>query len=357
MNKIKVAILGDSRTFDSYYYNSQYNERYGYDKTFPFLLERLMWSSSNGAIDTVHIPDHFRSRSIENNILRLALTKPSMVIMCNGIWETLLNKQLFIDYAMEKINAHHLRSGEELKFTYSSRALGALFKSNELSMSPKKYFAEQRQIVSYFRRRQRHCALMALPIPPPTHLDRLHYAGNYRCMPEWGECLEALNDVIKPLEKDCGLFIIDMHNLILENGGFGKNLIDQWHFSMSFHALVADYLKKFIEDRLNLLDMPDDHISHEFMLHRDIGRHTLLICGTGSFAADWAKNHPNATIEASIRDPKDIKKAKSKIVLLAEPEESREELEVKILHDLPKDKILLYPEELEGTYYKSLKGM
>lgn len=136
MNRAKVAILGDSRTFDTYYYNFQYGEHYGYDKTFPFLLEKLMWASSNGAMDIVHIPDHFRSKSIENNILRLALTDPSMIIMCNGIWESLLNKQIFIEYATEKINTYHSREGGELKLVYSSRAMADLFKFERIVKFP-----------------------------------------------------------------------------------------------------------------------------------------------------------------------------------------------------------------------------
>ncbi|MDD5681499.1 MAG: hypothetical protein PHI59_09700 [Candidatus Omnitrophica bacterium] len=350
MNNAKIAILGDSRTFDTYYYNSQYKEHYGYDKTFPFLLQKAVWADSGGAMDVVHIPDHFRSRSIENNILRLALTDPLMVIMCNGIWETLLTKQIFMEYAEAK-------KGEELKLTYNSRMMADLFKSNELSTSPKKYFSEQRQIISYFRRRQRRCVLMALPVPPPAHLGGLHYAGNYHCPTEWGECLETLNDVIKPLERDYGVSIADLHNLIIKNGDFGKNLIDQWHFSASFHALLADYFKRFLKENSNLPDIPKDHISHEFMLHRDIGRHTLLVYGTGAAATDWVRDHPGAGVEASVSDAKDIKKAKSKIILSAEPQELRQESEVKILRDMPKDKILLYPEELDGAYYKSLKGM
>lgn len=355
MNKAKIAILGDSRTFDTYYYNSQYKERYGYDKTFPFLLQKTVWANSGGTMDVIHIPDHFRSRSIENNILRLALTDPSIIIMCNGIWETLLTRQVFMEYAAAKAGAHY--EGRELKLEYNSRITADLFKANELSVSPKKYFSEQRRIVSYFRRRQRRCVLMALPVPPPTHLGGMHYAGNYRCPPEWGECLEVLNDTIKPLAKDYGASIVDLHGLMIKNGGFEKNLIDQWHFSVSFHAVLADYLRNFLNESPDLPGIPGDHVSHEFMLHRYIGKNTLLVYGNGAAAADWVKGHSDVGVEASVSNVKDIKKAKSKIVLSVEPHESREESAVKILREIPEDKILLYPEELDGSYYKSLKGM
>ncbi len=367
---LRIAVLGDSRTFDTYYYNFYYDECYGYDKTFHFLLRKRLLESTKGEVEVVHIPDHFRGHSVGGNILRLALINPAAVILCDGIWETLVTKEQFIEYAVKKVEAHDVRSGLTLDLKYSSKVLAELFLSNELSNSPEKYLERQRRIVSYFRRRQRKCILMNLAMPDASHLNRLHFAGNYRCIPEWDFCLKALNDGLERLAADYGASVLDIHALMLENGGFQKNLIDQWHFSTSFHARLSEYLENLVRRNREWLLLSPIHISHRFMLHRDLDQESIVLWGAFSGTVDWVRSHPKAKIECIVdnsekRDffhsipvirPEDLTRVQSSLVLLTVPEAERPSVEIEILQVLSKDKILVYPEELDHTFYKSIKG-
>lgn len=361
-----VTILGDSRTLDTYYYNSNYKELYGYDKTFPYLLQRSIEKKSYERIKIIHIPDQFRANSIENNILRLALTDPDIVILCNGIWETLLNKKMYLQYAIEKINAHKILEGNTLELNFNSQELVKLYLSNSLSNSPQKFFSRQNQIISYFRRRQRQCFVMNIPVPDIDHLNRLHFAGNYRCIPEWGICIEMLNEGIRTLAENYQGIHIDTHELIKKEGGFNKNLIDQWHFSKSFHIALSRYFEQLLLE--NSTYVPVDHISHDFMLHKGISETSIVLYGTGSVAADWLKAHPGIKVEFVVSEQsgrsyfhsipvieeREINNTTSSIVLLAVPENQREEIEISLIKRLQSDKILLYPEEVQEAYYTSL---
>ena len=367
----RVAVLGDSRTLDTYYYNSCYDSFYGYHRTFHFLLRKMVLASMKGDFDVIHIPDHFRSHSVENNILRLALIDPAMLILCNGIWETLVNKEMFVEYVNERIKKHDTRSGETLELKYNSRILSELFVQNRLSNSPNRFLGRQQRVVSYFRRRRRQCLLMNLVVPNRTYQNRVHYAGNYRCIPEWDICLGAINEGLQSLAKAYGAILVDTHGLVIENGGFEKNLIDQWHFSESFHRVLAEFFLDLIRSNRDVTDQGIDHVSHQFMLHRGVDRTRILVYGTGNESRDWIRDHPKVIVEAVVEDQKtreyfqsipvigvdDVATTSSKIVLLAVPADERHCREIGLLERVPLEKILLYPEELQNSYYKSTKGM
>ena len=114
-----IAILADSRGFDTYFLNPAYGEAgYGYDRTFAFVLRRALLSEADPVADVCHIPDHFRAATIENNIIRLGLTDPAMVVLLDGIWETLLSKADFLRWAEREISDHEWRDGEKLDLSF-----------------------------------------------------------------------------------------------------------------------------------------------------------------------------------------------------------------------------------------------
>jgi len=371
-----ITILGDSRTFDTYYYNYRYKEHYGYNSTFPYLLQKKMWETSMEKIDIIHIPDHFRSRSIENNIMRLALTDPVLVFLCNGIWEALINKGHYIEYVTNLIRTHPTRSGKPLRFMYNSKKLVELFLGNKLSSSPKKFTEEQSKIASYFHRRRRACLFFGLPVPPVTHYNRLHYAGNYKCLREWDECLEELNRSLRKISRCYGSIFLDLNRLVRESGGYKECLIDQWHFTKRFHEKLALSLSEEIMDMVNKENLKTNEVSHNFMLHRKTGRETVAVYifdDKTEYARKWLRKHRSVKIKACIGrqkkaenlklktvthfDIKNIRKVEPSIILLLTDEKLPMKREAEILKSLSFDKILLYPDEIESKYYKSLKGM
>ena len=215
-----VAILADSRGFDTYYLTAAYGDAaYGYQHTFPALLRRDLLSAAQPIADAIHIPDHFRAASVANNILRLALTDPDIVVLLDGIWETLLSKEHFLAYVQRQVQEHDWRGGAALDLSFSSRRLVDLFQAGELPVSPDAYANRLARILSYFRRRGRRCVWLTLPVPPRDHLDGLHYAGNYMTLPEWGECLAALNTRLVPLVERYGGTILDLDALMADAGG------------------------------------------------------------------------------------------------------------------------------------------
>ena len=44
----------------------------------------------------------FEGGTIQNNIIRVALTDPAIVVVLDGIWETLINKGHYLAYAERK---------------------------------------------------------------------------------------------------------------------------------------------------------------------------------------------------------------------------------------------------------------
>lgn len=355
-----VAVLGDSRVFDTYFTNVAYSERYGYDSTFPHLLRKRALQKASSTYDVVHIPDHFRGGSIETNTIRLALTDPAVVVLCDGIWETLVHKEWFVEWAVARIRSHSTHSSDTLDLSYSSRRLADLFIADELAVSPRKYAEKQRRIVSYFRRRRRQCVWMSLPMPPRDHLDRLHFAGNYRCIPEWDECLRAINQAMAPLVASYGAAWFDLHDLALAHGGFDKALIDQWHFSASFHNAIAEALFEIMPRWVSKGRVSRDHASRRFLLAREPGDEPLALIGDASEIAAWRAENSNAKAEAVLVGGTCAEKiagfptlpfaqanrlAARCAVALAGAAASVE-AECALLDALPPGFILLYPEEL-----------
>jgi hypothetical protein len=331
-----VTILGDSRVFDTYYTNDSYQERYGYNATFPFLLAKEV-CRNGGDQDVVHIPEHFRGGTIENNIIRLALTDPTLVVLCDGIWETLVNEHWLID-------------GQRIDLKSNSRLLADRFIANEFAVSPRSYAEKQRRLISYFRRRRRQCVWMSLPMPPRTHLDRLHYAGNLRCIPEWDECLAAVNDAVRPIVSAYRATFLDLHELALSTGGFGQALIDQWHFSKAFHVAIAKALYAIVDGEAHSA-LPVSHASRRFMLPRRLDNESVCVIGTPQRISSWRAENAVASIEAVSEgfdgDGLDrVARSASPCVVLVDGPELAPEVEAALLIRIPDDKILLYPAEL-----------
>jgi hypothetical protein len=267
----KISILGDSRTFDTYYTNEHYEERYGYDKTFPHLWRRTALRDQSVEYDVIHIPDHFRSGTIQNNIVRLALTNPSIVIVLDGIWESLLNKNHFVQFVEAELRALPKTEDTEIEFSFSQTKLVRLFKSNRLSVSPEQFGERARHIVSYFRRRGRQVIWMTLPVPPRSYVGSTYHAGNYRPISGWEDCLAALNDAVVPTVMDYGGHILDLTNEMEAVGGASSAFIDQWHFSPVFHEHLAGTLHNLAQELLP--KTPDaDHVSNQYMLGGPEGR-------------------------------------------------------------------------------------
>lgn len=342
-----VSVLGDSRAFETYYANADYPPEalYGCDRTFPHLLRAAALRRSTPAWDVALVPDHFRGGSVESNCIRLGLGDPATCVLLDGIWETLLNKRHFLEWAEAELRRHELRSDEALDLGFSSRRLADLFVAGALSVSPARYAARQQQLISYFRRRRRTVIWMSLPIPPPDHLGGLHYAGRYQCLPEWGECLAAVNAAVRPVAEAFGADVFDTHALMQAEGGAAACLIDQWHFSSAFHAAVARALDVLLERRLTDDPLPGGHISHRYMLARLPDRAPLTLVGDEDQARAWREAHPEADVAAVARAADAT--VDTPLAVLLEPAGSREETAAALLRRLDRASILLYPEELE----------
>ncbi len=285
---MRVSVLADSRGFDTYYVNSLYSESYGYHETFPYVLSREF--AIEGSHELVHIPDHYRGGTVQSNIIRLALTRPDMVVLVNGIWETLLTRDMFLDYVKSEIGQKRQPYSDPLDFRFSGEELVRLFLQDKLVNSPAKYIERERRICSFFLRRGRSAIVFGLPVTPAHHLDGIHFAGNYRCLPEWGRCLEALNVEMRELSRvyACGYF--DTDALMRGCGGASACLIDQWHFSRHFHGEIARQLRTCILDaaiRPTLSETQQKYYMPGVGLDEP-----CLVYGTGDAARHWVQGHP-----------------------------------------------------------------
>ena len=346
MPKNMISILGDSRVFDTYYYNASYPQGYGYDKTFPFLLRERLLSAGNG-LDLAHIPDHFRAGTPANNILRLAFTDPAAIVLCNGIWETLVNKGHFLEYVEAELGRHSTASGERLDFSYSSGELARLFVQGRLSNSPARYAERQRTIISYFRRRRRQAVNISLPMPPADHLDRVHYAGNHKLIPEWDACLDALNKAVAPVLEAYGAHVLDAHALMQASGGPSACLIDQWHFSPLFHAGLAEALEAMLPAVAGQAETGPGHISHRFMVPGCGLAEPVAVYGREEQVREFAAGVPEGMVAAVYAPGEEerLSDPAADAVILALPPEERAEAETGLLAILPRRAVLVYPEE------------
>ncbi len=266
-----VSVLGDSRVFDTYFTGDNYAVRYGYDSTFPHLWRKAVLTGDRPTYDVVHIPDHFRGGTVQNNIVRLALTDPSIVVVVDGIWETLINKRHFLDYVERKVRGQENGSGTERRFEYSSRKLVDLFIANELSVSPRAFAERSRRLVSYFRRRRRDVVWLTLPVVPKHYVGATFHAGDYRPIEHWDECLAAINAAVLPVMESYGCTVLDLTGQMMAFGGPERALIDQWHFSPEFHAHLADVLDPLCRSLIEH-GQSGDHVSHRYMLGGRVGK-------------------------------------------------------------------------------------
>ena len=280
-----ISLLGDSRAFDTYYTNEHYGQRYGYHQTFPHLWRRAALDMEPSQYDVVHIPDHFRSGTIQNNILRLALTNPSVVVVLDGIWESLLNKGHFIQFVEKSLKGVPKGKSSEIEFSFSEAKLVELFKKNQLPVSPNEFRERARCIVSYFRRRKRQVVWMTLPVPPASYVGSTYHAGNYKPILGWHECLTALNDAVVPIVIRYGGHVFDLTREMEAVGGASLALIDQWHFSPAYHQHIAKEMHSLAR-RLLPGTPGDEHISNQYMLDAPEARSDDVVLYEGDLAGE-----------------------------------------------------------------------
>lgn len=293
---LRTAVLGDSRVFDTYYATPDYGDNvYGYHQTFPHILQRRLLNDDKNSYDCVHIPDHFRGRTVENNILRLALTDPDVVVLCDGIWETLISKKHILQYVENRLSNSGPLRDPRLPDQDVDNTLVTLYKAGELALSPNTYADRIARIVSWFARRRRNVIWLTTPIPPIDHLGGIHFAGNYEPFRGWHECLDVLNRTTVRHLENLPCHILDLHKLMTAHGGASCCLIDQWHFSAAFHEQIAQHLYDIIKD---ITPIPNDHISRKSMLPGGPHDIPLILVGEQQARTSFLSVHPNISPKA-----------------------------------------------------------
>lgn len=344
----RVTVLGDSRVFDTYYATAIYRDTaYGYHKTFPHLLQRALAKNEGADIDCVHIPDHFRGRTLPNNILRLALTDPSAVVLCDGIWESLVSKKHFIEH-VERTLADTATADRGVSIEYSERAIVSLFEAGKLALSPTAYAERVATIASWFVRRRRKALWLTTPIPPKEHLGGLHYAGNYRPFPGWHDCLAILNRETTKAATAAGADILDLQALVEEHGGAGKCLIDQWHFSAHFHDAIAGRLAAWAGAELPALSPVRFEVSSRVMVQGPAAGLKAHLIGPDAAAGDFRHAHPDLTVVGtSALPPRTASDVTADAWIVVTPgKEERERLAAQLLRQIPERAVVLFPEDL-----------
>ncbi len=340
-----VAVLTDSRGFDTYFLNDRYEAWYGADKTFACRLGRRLLLERAPPTDTVHLPDHFRSGTVENNLLRLGLCDPRYVVLCDGIWETLLNRERLIDYVAEQIRDAALGDAEPLCLEVSHQAITRLFLADKMAISPTGYAEQVGRIVSYFVRRRREVCWLSLLVPSPGHKDGVHYAGDYKCPPEWARCLEAVNRSVAEMLALWDATYVDLQTLMAASGGESVCLLDQWHFTETFHQRVADRLFELVTAELDATTLPRDHASHAVIVPGKTGGGPLAVVGGAADA--WCRD-TESRFDAHPVSPGDAARLEAATILLLEPVEQRDVTARALLAKCPHGTIVVYPEEIDG---------
>lgn len=340
-----VAVLTDSRGFDTYYLNDRYESWYGADRIFPALLRRHLLGRKDPPLDAVHIPDHFRSGTVENNLLRLGLCDPVHVVLCDGIWETLLNRGHLVDYVTARIGDAVLDAPDPVRLDLSHETVTRLFLENRLPVSPGRYADRIGRIASYFARRRRRLCWLSLLIPDPAHKAGVHYAGDYRYPPGWQRCLAAVNERVKTALDAWGATYVDLDPLMCRAGGEAAALLDQWHFTADFHALVAEALDDLVTGEFASHDpLSADHVSHRFMVPGKVGAGPLY--AVGDAAVEWCRK----TAESHGAEPVNenaVALADAALVVV-DPPETRDVTARRLLSACPASTIVVYPEEIAG---------
>lgn len=339
----RVAILGDSRVFDTYFVNERYGgARYGYHRTFPHLLRAALLCRDRPAADVVHIPDHFRGATIENNIIRLALTDPNVVVLVDGIWESLLTRRQFFDFLKIQVETVDWHRGEKLSLDFSSSRVVDLFLEGNFDVSPDNYARRIGRIISFFRRRGRHVIWANLPIVPPEHKGREHFAGDYMCIPDWARVLNGLNKAVSQIASAYGAQVFDLDSLMAKSGGPAECLIDQWHFSERFHLEISRELERCLVELLS-----GSKISGTYpIMPGDLVAGAVAVDGDAEDAHRVKTLHPELEILGTLSSDKPLPQV-SAVIVASQEYHKREARVVELLkRALPMP--ILFPEELNG---------
>lgn len=181
-----------------------------------------------------------------------------------------------------------------------------------------------------------------LPIVPSDHLDRIHYAGDYVCIPEWGQVLSALNERLARMARAYGAETLDLDDLMSQSGGPDECLIDQWHFTPHFHAAIARKLLnvtgrafrgKQWEARYPI--MPGDNVNGP-----------VAVVGQPDAARTLQEEFPGLEIAGfaapGTAPPEDV----AAIVVTCSDSEQREATARDLIAALPDGPAILYPEDL-----------
>lgn len=329
---ITVAVLADSRGLDTYYLNDRYDEYYGIDRVFATRLNHHLNKRDQKGALSVLIPDHFRNGTVETKIRRLALNNPSHVVLCDGIWETLLNREKYFQEA-EVLNALPtglFASENDSVVNEAGRVLTDLFKDEKLTVSPKQFSGQMNTIVGYFARRRRNVGWLSLVVPPVGHRDGVHYAGNYRPLPGWGDCLEAINQAARQTLAQWNGRYLDLDPIVEAAGGVDNALLDQWHFSSGFQDRVADFLAEEITGEWSLsasISSPE-HLSHKVIVR--------------------GRDDVDRVVFSGEPDPADptLATLRETAIVVDAPMDKRDTVAQALLAQTDISNVVLYPEEL-----------
>ena len=322
---LTVAVLADSRGLDTYYLNPQYPAGYGIDRVFATQLSyRFRSGETSPAYDAVLIPDHFRAGALQSKILRLALTDPAAVILCDGIWETLLNREKHFQRAEELGRLPVGLFGDESPSNWerAGTVLTELFAEGALDVSPARYRENLDPIVGYFARRRRRVYWLSLPVPPPEHRGGVHFAGNYRPLPGWDLCMQAINEAAEACLSSWGQNVIFLDPLVERIGGADKALLDLWHFTPEFHDLLATDLAERLPRDLADTPLRDRHPSQ------------------GAMIAGRTEGWPIVDLGRELAD-KDIETLRDSLLVVSNSDEARA-----LLSRCHESVVILFPEEV-----------
>jgi len=345
---ISVAVLADSRGLDTYYLNDRYSESYGIDRVFATRLNNCLRDRFGDGAGSILIPDHFRNGTIETKILRLALNDPSHVLLCDGIWETLLNREKYFEEAagLGVLDAGVFGTDDEAARQEAGRVLTDLFMAGKLSVSPEGFAEQMNTIAGYFARRRRNTGWLSLIVPPVDHRGGVHYAGNYYPLPGWADCLRAINDAARTVLHRWGGCYVDLDPLVAAAGGIDMALLDQWHFSAAFHDRVAQSLAESVCGDWSVPESVRDkaHVSHQAIVPGRTGSAALCLYD------------PDGKGPAGMPAVSDAELADLENTAIVVTGQDREVVACDLLKRTDLSNIVLYLEELPASLADSLKA-
>lgn len=342
---LNVVTLTDSRGLDTYYLNANYPDGYGIDRVFAHRLEAQLRAYGIGHVNSYLIPDHIRDGTVETNISRVAFCRPRWIVLSNGIWETVLNRDMYFEEAhkhgfLKGLSPRGLTDEQRLEV---GGTLNRLFFEGRLSVSPEKYRAGLNRLVGYFARRRCSIFWLSLLIPPESHRGGIHHAGDYRPLPFWPDQLRAINDAARSVLDYWGGMYLDLAPLAESLPSLECALIDQWHFTDEFQGLVADLLARTIRDDIQSGDTSRSTWSADNLAPPGRLRFQQSIHTDGVEA--WTRPEWPAgrlPMEAALKNC-----AAGSAVVLTDVD-PRDAIARKILADFPHISCVVYPEDCAG---------